>query len=246
VSEILVIREPDLFSSILIEQGSTVINFPTIKIETLDDFIELDKVLTELETFDGVFITSPNAAQPFLERLKQKQVQFGGKFYILGNRTDELLTSFDCQRFFSDEIKTASELLNAIPESELKGKKFLILRGNRSLRVIPEKLKNIAEVREVVVYKTLAPPDVEKQADEIKRKLRVRKIVAVCFFSPSGVDGFLEIFTDFSQNDTKVAVIGQTTARYAEEKQLRVDFVSSKPTAETYALELTSYLRKEI
>jgi uroporphyrinogen-III synthase len=43
--EILVIREKDVFTSILIENGFSVLNFPTIKTETVSDLSELDGLL---------------------------------------------------------------------------------------------------------------------------------------------------------------------------------------------------------
>jgi uroporphyrinogen-III synthase len=80
---------------------------------------------------------------------------------------------------------------------------------------------------------------------EIKEKFEQGKINAICFFSPSGVEEFLKKFDDFSQDKIKVAAIGQTTARCAEENNLRLDFVSTKPIAKDFAFELTSFLQAE-
>ncbi len=74
-TEILVVRDYDLFSSILVEQGFLVINFQTIKTEKIADFSELDKAISAIENFDGIFITSPNAAEPFFGKIWQN----GGK-----------------------------------------------------------------------------------------------------------------------------------------------------------------------
>lgn len=244
--EILVIREKDRFSSILIEQGFTIINFPMIKTTPLEDLSELEKCLTQIDAFDGIFITSSKAAEIVLAKLNEAQKNIHGKFYVLGRRSHDLLKTSGFNVFFKEQAATAAELLELIPEFELKGKKFLFPCGNRSLRVIPEKLVNIAEVKEIVVYKTVATPNERSESKEIEEKLKASKIDAICFFSPSSVEEFLERFPHFSQKNIKIAAIGQTTTRFAEQKNLRADFVAAKPNAEDFATELVEYLRKDI
>jgi uroporphyrinogen III methyltransferase / synthase len=244
--EILVIREKDRFSSILFEQGFSVINFPTIKTEPLSDLSELEKLLGEIENFDGIFITSVKAAEIVLRKLKEANKIFRGKFYVLGKRSAEILKETDSEIFFDERATNAEELLELIPADELNVKRFLFPRGNRSLRVIPEKLKGIAEVCEVIVYKTMATQAGGKQSDEISRKIKNGEFAAVCFFSPSGVEEFLKIFPDFSKGKIKIAAIGKTTAQCIEENNFRADFISLKPSAEDFALELIKYLKEEL
>jgi len=242
-SQILVIREPDVFSSILIERGFTVINLPLIKTEPVADLNELENYLREIETFDGIFITSAKAAEVFAAKFREAQRNFRGIFYVLGKRSSEFLKNLGVGVFFSFYATTAEELLRGIPQKELENKRFLYPRGNRSLRVIPETLQGVAEVVETIVYQTIDIKPSEKELTEIQEKLDCGKITAVCFFSPSGVEGFLDKFERFSQSEIKIAAIGTTTALFIEEKKLRVDFVSTKPAANDFAEELVSYLR---
>ena len=244
--EILVIREKDRFSSILIEQGFSVINFPVIKTAPLADLSELENCLAEMESFDGIFITSIQAAEIVLAKLKEMRKTFRSKFFILGKRSNDLLKNAGCKTFFSEQATTAEELLNLIPKEELKNKRFLFPRGNRSLRVIPETLQNIAEVVEVIIYRTIEAEAQEEKLVEVKEKLERGKIAVVCFFSPSGVKDFLEKFENFTQGEIEIAAIGRTTARCAEENNLRVNFISAKPSASDFASELIRFLRKEI
>jgi len=241
--QILVIRQPDVFSSILIEQGFSVINLPLIKTEAVSDLTELENYLAEIENFDGIFITSAKAAEIFAAKFREAQRDFRGIFYVLGKRSADLLKYLGHGVFSGFYANTAEELLEIISQKELENKRFLFPRGNRSLRVIPETLQGIAKVAETIVYQTFDLEPDEKELFEIEEKLECGIITAVCFFSPSGVEGFLENFKDFSQKEIKIAAIGKTTARFAEEKKLRVDFVSTKPAAEDFAAELVSYLR---
>jgi uroporphyrinogen-III synthase len=196
-----------------------------------------------METFDGIFITSAKAAEIFAAKFREAQRNFQGIFYVLGKRSSELLKNLGQGVSFGFNANTAEELLEIILQKEIKNKRFLFPRGNRSLRIIPETLKGIAEVAETIVYQTIDLEPDEKELFEIKEKLESGKISAICFFSPSGVEGFLGNFEEFSQGEIKIAAIGKTTARFIEEKKLRVDFVSKKATAEDFAAELVSYLR---
>lgn len=241
--EILVIREADAFTSILIDNGFSVINFPTIKTETISDLSELKGFIAEIETFDGIFITSSKAAEIIAAKLSKAEKNFTGKFYVLGKRSSDLLNKLDFEVFFSEKAATAKELLEAIPKEELKNRRFLFPRGNRSLRAVPETLYGIAEVVEAVVYRTTEIETDESALFEIKEKFKRGKIQAICFFSPTGVEEFLRKFENFSQNEIKIAVIGQTTARCVEGSKLRVDFISAKPSARDFATELTDFLK---
>jgi len=51
------------------------------------------------------------------------------------------------------------------------------------------------------------------------------------FFSPSGIKSLFENFPDFKQNDTRIAVFGNTTVKAATEAGLRIDIEA--PTKET-------------
>lgn len=245
MSEILVVREKDAFSSILIESGFLVINFPTVKTETLDDLTELQDYLKNLDRFDGIFITSAKAAEIFISAASEKNKRFGGKFYALGNRSVNLLENAGYKTFSSGAAKTAAQLLEAIPKDELENKKFLFLGGNRSLRVVPDALKDVAEVTEAVVYRTVAVETNDDELIEIKEKITRGEIDAICFFSPSGAEEFAKIFEGFLQGEIKIAAIGETTRQFIEANNLRVDFISEKPNAKDFAADLIKYLRNK-
>ena len=242
--EILVIREKDRFSQILSERGFKVTNFPTVETEPLEDLSELDGLFSEIDAYDGIFLTSAKAAEIILAKFSERREKFHGKFYVLGKRSFELLVGAKYSPFFIEQAKTAEEMLALIPETELKGKRFLFPRGNLSLRVIPERLKGIAELREVMVYKTSATKTDPAQSDKILEKLKTGVYAAVCFFSPSGVESFLEKSGGgFEPGGTKIAVIGKTTAGAAATRDLPVDFVSATPSAEDFAAGLIDYLK---
>ena len=64
------------------------------------------------------------------------------------------------------------------------------------------------------------------------------------FFSPSGIESLFHNFPDFKQNNTRIAVFGNTTIKAVESKGLRVDI--SAPTKETpsMSMALQQYIKK--
>ena len=51
------------------------------------------------------------------------------------------------------------------------------------------------------------------------------------FFSPSGIESLFKNFPDFQQNNTRIAVYGNTTVKAADDAKLRIDIKA--PTEET-------------
>ena len=49
------------------------------------------------------------------------------------------------------------------------------------------------------------------------------------FFSPSGIESLFHNFPEFKQNDTRIAVFGNTTIKAVEAKGLRVDIAAPTP-----------------
>ena len=49
------------------------------------------------------------------------------------------------------------------------------------------------------------------------------------FFSPQGIESLFENFPDFQQNNTRIAVFGNITAKAAEEHHLNIDVVAPAP-----------------
>ena len=241
--QILVVREFDKFSARLKENGFEVVNFPSIQTLPLEDASELREKLETLEKYDGLFFTSPQAAEVFLQR--KPKADFRGKIYVLGNRTKLLFENAGFETVFRREANTAEEFINSFDKSEFTSKKFLFPRGDKSLRTIPELLKRVAEVEEIVVYRTIENAVDEVLIDAIREKLRLGEIEWICFFSPSAVESFLKTFGDFSLNEIKIAAIGATTAKKAAAENLKVEFVSPKASAEDFAFGLIEYLRQD-
>ncbi|MGV6829705.1 MAG: uroporphyrinogen-III synthase [Flavobacteriales bacterium] len=62
------------------------------------------------------------------------------------------------------------------------------------------------------------------------------------FFSPSGIKSLFENFPDFQQNDTRIAVFGNTTVKAAKDKGLRIDIQAPTPETPSMTMALEKYI----
>ena len=64
------------------------------------------------------------------------------------------------------------------------------------------------------------------------------------FFSPSGIDSLFHNFPDFKQNDTRIAVFGNTTVKAVENKGLRVDISAPRKETPSMTMALERNIKK--
>lgn len=242
-SAILVLRSNDAFSARLRETGREVINLELITIKPIDDTTEIDRELEEVENFDGLFFTSPSAATAFLSAMKRTGRVLSACPYVLGERTKTIFQDAGISVNFAAGANTAAEMIAAFGEAEFAGKRLLFVRGDRSMRTIPELLAGKAEVEEMVVYRTLdRPPDAELASD-LSERLRSGEIGWACFFSPSAIDVFCRVFKTAELGSVRIAAIGSTTALKAREGGLNMGFVSQRARAVDFANELIEHIK---
>ena len=240
---ILIIRKADEFSKILAANCFEIINLPLIETKPLANLSDFEAKLENLNKYHGIFLTSRNAARIFVEKLSEKRKIFYGKVYVLGKKSFEILKSSHLNLHYDKQANTAREMLESIASEDLKDRKFLFIRGDKSLRVLPDFLRHQAVADETIVYETH-----EIQIEISKRQLIAAKfgsgeIAATVLFSPSAAQSFLAQFGTEILHQTVIAAIGKTTADFFERQNLRVGFVSSKSNSEVFAGELTEYVK---
>jgi uroporphyrinogen-III synthase len=62
------------------------------------------------------------------------------------------------------------------------------------------------------------------------------------FFSPSGIESLFQNFPDFKQNNTRIAVFGNTTVKAAEQAGLRIDILAPTPKSPSMTKALDEYI----
>jgi uroporphyrinogen-III synthase len=190
-------------------------------------------------------LTSGAATEIFIEKLRESNIGFNGKIYVLGKRSFDLLKTANLDAVYFSAANTAREMLKKIAPEDLKNKRFLFVRGEKSLRVVPDFLSGVAEIDEAIVYRT---ENVTIAVDKIKELVEMSKkhrITCAIFFSPSGAESFLEQCGAQILHQIKIATIGKTTADFLEKRDLKVDFTARKATAKDFAIELIDFLRNQ-
>ncbi len=240
---VLVIRKDDRFSSLLRNEGCEVLNLELIRTVPSADLTELDKILARIEVYDGLFFTSPAAAEIFVSRSKLAGYVYRGKVYVLGERARTVLRDAGFDVMHDAEANTAWELIASFAEAEFDGKRLLFVRGDKSQRTIPNRLGRIANVDEIVVYETAEIRPGDGIVEIVKNRFRKHKIDWVCFFSPSGVESFRRLFDAEDFRSVKVAAIGETTGARAKDLLMRVDLISQRANAEDFAASLIGHIK---
>ena len=241
MTTILVIRNDDKFSSVLRAAGFDVEDLELIETRPLADLSELRVKVARLSEYDGIFFTSPVAAEIFLKE-RNGSNDFHGAVYALGLRARFVLASAGLKVRSPVAANTAEEMLSQLGNDEFSGKRYLFIRGEKSLRTIPEKLSAIAAFDEVSVYAT-EPAILDKHTIEsLRSRLQRSQFDVVCFFSPSGVERFAELFGDAGRS-VSAAAIGVTTADAADDAGFEVVFVSPRSNADDFARGLIEHVK---
>ena len=221
------------FADLLEANGAEVIQFPTIKIQPIEnvDIPSLDK-------YDWVIFTSVNAVEIFYERLREngKDVRvFGGtKICAVGPKTVEVLNDISIQPDFVPTHSRGSAI--AAEMENVSGKKILLPRAKIATADLPNGLREKgAVVDDISLYDTLKVTS--KDHKTIEADLLKGKIDLVTFTSSSTVTNFLEMFPAHKPEtllaDVQVAVIGPETQKTAIEHGIQVDVVAKKATIES-------------
>ena len=232
------------FEKALNSLGASAEFFPVIEIKPENDHSLLDKKISVINEYDGIFFTSSNAVKYFFERLSSSGKKFSGKIFTVGAKTKASVESFGYKVYFAPLVYSSEELVHSIDKNVIKGKKYLFPCGNLAGNVLKEKLGSVAAIDKVVVYYTVLPETESDSVREVREELEKGKIDCISFFSPSSVENFLKIFPDFKQNQIKIAAIGSTTLNRIKDFGLEADIIPEKSTSESLAKAIADYFNK--
>jgi uroporphyrinogen III methyltransferase/synthase len=233
----------------LIDQGATTIEFPTIDVVPPANWSELDSAIHAIETYDWIIFTSANAIRFFMERLrtlnKDLRMLKGVNICVVGPKTAEALESYGLRADLVPTDFKAEGVLAALGKEQIKVKKFLIPRAKVARELIPDKLRERgAEVTVATAYENVRP---ESDVDRIKKLFEENKIAAVTFTSSSTVHNFVEIlgqkgYKALLENVT-IACIGPVTAKTAEEFGIKTDIMPKEYTIPALVEAMVEYYK---
>jgi uroporphyrinogen III methyltransferase/synthase len=231
------------FTSLLEEQGATVIEMPALAITPPSSWAELDQAIANLSQFQWLILTSANGVNYFFDRLQHlgydTRALGGVKIAVVGRKTASILQKRQLNPDFIPPDYVADSLVAHFPES-LTGKKVLFPRvetGGREI-LVQELTNQGAEVVEVAAYQSQCPEQIEPAAWQA---LQQQQIDVITFASSKTVKNFYQLLQQqLSSADTIqsllanvcIASIGPQTSKTCRELLGRIDL-----EAEEYTLE---------
>lgn len=222
----------------LIEKLKVKIDFrPFIHVEGVSGK-EVRTQKVDLNHYSAVILTSRNSVDHFFriaEELRFK-VPDSMKYFCQSEAVAFYLQKYVVYRKRKIYVgkRTFSELTPLI--KKYKNENFLLPSSDKLKSEVPTILDEIkVNWKQATFYKTV----VSDLSD-----LRDVYYDILVFFSPSGIASLLQNFPDFEQNNTRIAVFGNTTVKAATDHGLRVDIQAPTPETPSMTMALEKYIKE--
>lgn len=231
---------PASFSARLKSAGIESLHVPMIRIEGVELSDEITAALKNLQSFDGLLLTSMNAVRFFAALLRKAKiaVELLPPAFVVGPKTADLARKegFAPQRLpsKSNGATMAAEL------PDVRDRRFLqpcseIARDEVAIDI----REGGGTVEHLVVYRTLPPLESDEQ--RLVEIAQCGGFDCAAFFSPSAVRHYAVLLPEGERPPCVIAVIGATTAAEAEACGMQADIVPRVQTSEALAEAIVSW-----
>jgi len=187
--------------------------------------------------FSAVIFTSRNAVDNYFRLAEEMRITIpdGMKYFCLSEAVAFYLQKYVVYRKRKIYVgtRTFDDLLPLIKKH--KTEKFLLPCSDKVKPSMLSKLKKLEiEWQRVILFKTVISDlsDLESVFYDI-----------LVFFSPSGIKSLFENFPKFKQNNTRIAVFGNSTVKAAEEAGLKIDISAPSKENPSMTMALESYIK---
>ena len=221
----------------LIEKQKVKIDFiPFIHVEGVESK-EVRSQKIDLSQFSAIILTSRNAVDHFFRIAEEMRFKVPDemKYFCQSEAIAYYLQKYVVYRKRKIYVgaRTFAELSPLI--KKYKTERFLLPSSDKLKPEIPETLNNLqVKWKQATFYKTV----ISDLSD-----LRDVYYDILVFFSPSGIHSLLENFPDFKQNNTRIAVFGNSTVNAATENGLRIDIQAPTPETPSMTMALERYIQ---
>lgn len=186
----------------------------------------------------AVIFTSRNAVDHFFRMCQGLKIEVPAdmKYFCISEQTANYLQKYIVvrKRKIFTGSRTAQDLIEILKKH--KNEKYIFPCSNIRKEDIPNFMKdNGYQLTEAIIYKTVASDlsDLDNVYYDI-----------IAFYSPSGINSLFVNFSEFKQNDTRIAVFGPTTAKAARDADLIIDIEAPLPNAPSMTGALELYVKK--
>lgn len=199
---------------------------------------EVRQQKVDLTKYTAIILTSRNAVDHYFRIAEEMRFKVPDtlKYFCLSEAVAYYLQKYVVyrkrkiyvgQRNFAD----LSPLIK-----KYKNEKFLLPSSDMLKPDVPKTLNKLGvEWKQATFYKTVV--------SDLSHLRDVTYDILV-FFSPSGIKSLFENFPDFKQNNTRIAVFGNTTIKAAKDHGLTVNIKAPTPETPSMTMALQKYINE--
>jgi uroporphyrinogen-III synthase len=190
----------------------------------------------DLNNFTAIILTSRNAVDHFFRIAEEMRFTVSDemKYFCESEAVAFYLQKYVVYRKRKIYVggRTFEELSKIIKKH--KGEKFLLPSSDKLKAIVPNTLDNLEiNWNRGIFYKTVMSDlsDLENVFYDI-----------LVFFSPSGIDSLFKNFPDFKQNNTSIAVFGNSTVKAATNAGLKCTIQAPTPETPSMTMALEKFI----
>lgn len=226
------------FSTLLREQGATVVEIPFIEIRPPQSWNELDRALQNLDSYRWLILTSVNGVKALFSRMERLAIHAQNLNRIqvaaIGPATRAALERYNVAVAVTPEEYVAEAVVSGL-RGRVAGQRVLLVRAQEARDVIPRELRNAgAEVDVVAAYETALPEESRSRLQVLLRDHKQRPHV-IAFTSSSTARNFMKLASGFALDGIRFASIGPVTSKTMEKLGLSVHAQAQQYTTEGLA-----------
>ncbi|MEE3337750.1 MAG: uroporphyrinogen-III C-methyltransferase [Candidatus Latescibacterota bacterium] len=231
-------------------EGGEVFELPLLHLTGPENPAPLETALSELEHYDWVVFTSPNAVRFFFDPLREsgRDARALGHCRVaaIGSATASRLGEVGIVPDLTPTSHSAAGLAEAFAQIDLEGARVLIPSSALGATELDQELERRgATVARVTAYENLPPVP---ESVSIPEELTDDAIDCVVFASPSAVDHFCTVLgrTHALQHLEKadIAVIGPTTAGAIIDLGLKPEIQPASSSVEDLVAAISAHYRQ--
>ncbi len=189
-------------------------------------------------SFSAVIFTSRNAVDHYFRLADEMRVTIPDdmKYFCLSEAVAFYLQKYVVYRKRKIYVgtRTFDDLMPLIKKH--KSENFLLPSSDMVKQSMIDKMNSLSvEWKRAVLFKTVI--------SDLSDLQNVFYDVLV-FFSPTGIKSLFENFPSFKQNDTRIAVFGNSTVKAAEEAGLQIDIAAPSKETPSMTMALEKYIKE--
>ncbi|MDG1047583.1 MAG: uroporphyrinogen-III synthase [Flavobacteriaceae bacterium] len=223
----------------LIDKEKVKVDFrPFIHVEGVDaKSVRQQKI--DLSQFTAIILTSRNAIDHYFRLAEEMRfkVPDSMKYFCQSEAVAYYLQKYVVYRKRKIYVGKMN-FTDLVPLfKKYKEEKYLLPSSDVLKPTVPEALDQLQlDWKRGIFYKTVIS-DLSDLSDVLYDVL--------VFFSPSGIESLLKNFPEFKQNNTRIAVFGNSTIKAATDAGLRIDIKAPTPETPSMTMALQKYISLE-